>query len=53
MSKNQNDCEHIRDYSEKYDAYFCSKCNSWLEKKCSDPNCYYCPNRPERPLDIR
>lgn len=37
-------------YSDDFDTYFCPKCNSWTESKCSDPNCKYCPNRPEKPL---
>ena len=37
-------------YSEQYDAYYCYGCNVWLEGKCSDPECYFCPNRPEKPL---
>ncbi|MEC1177517.1 hypothetical protein P9B03_03390 [Metasolibacillus meyeri] len=38
----------IRD--DKYDAYFCATCNKWLEEKCSDPDCYYCPQRPDKPI---
>ncbi|SES44419.1 hypothetical protein [Psychrobacillus sp. OK032] len=37
-------------YYDDFDTYFCPKCNSWIESKCSDPNCKYCPNRPEKPL---
>ncbi|MFJ7737648.1 hypothetical protein ACIQ2D_15140 [Lysinibacillus sp. NPDC097287] len=37
-------------YYDDFDTYFCPTCNSWLEAKCSDPDCYYCPNRPETPL---
>ena len=37
-------------YSEKYDAYFNVKANKWLEEKCSDTECEYCKDRPDRPL---
>ena len=31
----------------KYDANFCPQCNNWTEKKCTDPNCEFCKDRPE------
>lgn len=34
----------------KYDALYCSLCNEWLEPKCTDEKCYYCVNRPDRPM---
>ena len=37
-------------YSEKYDAYYDAETNQWIDSKCSDPNCEFCVNRPERPL---
>jgi hypothetical protein len=43
-------CGNNQIYFDKYDAYFCPKCNLWLENKCGDPDCYYCPKRPDRPL---
>ena len=43
--------ENTASYSEKYDAYFCSKCSSWLEKKCSDSYCVFCTQRPEKYSD--
>lgn len=46
-------CNEDTFYSEKYDAYFCSKCDTWNESKCSDPDCFYCPNRPEKPSQDR
>lgn len=36
--------------SEEYDAYYCPNCNKWLEGACSDPECSFCVERPERPL---
>ncbi|MGG0658104.1 hypothetical protein [Rummeliibacillus pycnus] len=43
-------CEFNLVYNEDFDAYFCPKCNLWTESQCSDPDCEYCPNRPEKPL---
>ena len=37
-------------YSEKYDATYDIEKNEWLDGTCSDPECEYCVNRPERPL---
>jgi hypothetical protein len=36
--------------NEMYDAYYCEKCNAWLEEACDDPNCMFCKNRPEKPI---
>lgn len=44
-------CCSSKAYSKEYDAYYCKFCNVWLEKECSDNNCYMCRTRPERPLD--
>lgn len=35
---------------QRYDAYFCPECNEWGEKACEDPDCYFCQERPEKPL---
>ena len=43
------DCEATQWYSIKYDAYFCKKCNKWLETGCKDPKCEFCMSRPEKP----
>lgn len=37
-------------YSDIYDAYYCRKCNRWLERSCHDPKCYFCAKRPKKPL---
>lgn len=52
VDRNQscNECKLHLVYHEKFDAYFCPQCNSWTEKSCSDSNCKYCSNRPEKPL---
>ena len=36
--------------SEKYDAYYCKRCNVWLEPRCSLCACPYCETRPDKPL---
>jgi hypothetical protein len=43
-------CKSHLVYYEDYDAYFCPSCNIWTEVKCGDPECMYCPNRPDTPL---
>jgi hypothetical protein len=43
-------CGSEQAYYKKYDAFFCPRCNFWLEDKCSDPNCQHCASRPETPL---
>lgn len=45
-----HNCEENKLYSEEYDAYYCKLCNKWLEDKCDDPTCEYCPGRPEQPI---
>ncbi|ACM61770.1 hypothetical protein B0S90_0209 [Caldicellulosiruptor bescii] len=37
-------------YNYQYDAYYCERCNIWLEPKCEDDSCEFCKNRPLRPL---
>jgi hypothetical protein len=44
-------CGRARTYHARYDAYFCARCNTWLETVCThtaypDP----CQGRPTRPL---
>ncbi len=43
-------CGTLNCYSEKYDAYFCSGCNKWLEGKCKDKHCGFCSKRPDKPI---
>jgi hypothetical protein len=43
-------CQTSAVYHEDFDSYICVYCNIWLEKKCGDPSCDYCPNRPDKPL---
>jgi hypothetical protein len=37
------------EYNQEYDAYYNSVNDEWIEDKCSDPDCFYCPSRPEKP----
>ena len=46
-------CEALLAYYEFYDAFFCPRCNDWTEKKCSDPRCDFCPDRPDQPLTYK
>ena len=34
--------------SDKWDSYGCLDCGEWLQPKCSDKNCEFCVNRPEK-----
>lgn len=38
-------CGRIVSYSQRYDAFFCMPCNSWLEEQCTDPACEFCVGR--------
>ena len=42
-------CGHPNIYSERWDAHFCPVDDRWVEKKCGDPKCMFCPGRPDRP----
>jgi len=46
-----HNCNNTRQHSEKYDAYYCFECNTWLEDKCDDIDCEFCPGRPEKPVN--
>ncbi len=39
----------MKRYNERFDAYYETDTNQWLEDKCDDPECEYCPDRPENP----
>jgi predicted RNA-binding Zn-ribbon protein involved in translation (DUF1610 family) len=52
IEKHCPDCNNLVSYAEKYDAYYCPTCNEWLEQKCSDPECTFCPNRPANPVEV-
>jgi len=40
--------EHMKEYSEEYDAYYDPLTGVWLEDKCKYENCEYCVGRPEK-----
>ena len=42
-------CSSEVQYNAQFDAYYCELCNEWLERKCNDPECEYCAERPEKP----
>ena len=46
------ECKCNRIYSYDYDAYFCARCDVWLECACDDPSCDYCKDRPANPSMI-
>lgn len=34
-----------------YDAEFCELCDVWIEGKCDDMRCNFCPQRPVKPSE--
>lgn len=41
----------MKQYSEKFDAYYDDETDEWLESKCDDLTCEYCAARPEKPSE--
>lgn len=39
----------MKRYNERFDAYYETDTNEWLESKCDDPECDYCSGRPDKP----
>jgi len=37
--------------NDEHDAYYCPVGIVWLEKRCSDPKCTFCAQRPESPSE--
>ncbi len=37
----------MKRYNERFDAYYETDTNEWLEAKCSDSECDYCSGRPD------
>lgn len=36
-------------YDDKWDAYYCTKCRTWLDIACDDPDdCEFCKDRPAK-----
>ena len=50
MKWNCEFCNEEKRYNRIYDCYYCQYCNAWLEEKCTDSQCQFCPKRPEKPL---
>ncbi|OPH47322.1 hypothetical protein BC351_11715 [Paenibacillus ferrarius] len=46
-------CENAIIYYDRYDHEFCAYCNTWLKAACGDLTCYFCGNRPSKPLEVR
>lgn len=44
-----SDLRDDRLYCDRHDAYLCPSCHTWVESPCSDPQCSYCPGRPDGP----
>ena len=38
--------------NETFDAYVCYSCNKWLEDTCTDPECEFCRDCPDRPSQV-
>lgn len=38
-------------YHDKHDSYYCGICYEWLESACDDPDCWFCPGRPDTAYD--
>lgn len=45
-------CGGVKKHCEKYDAYYCTEEDKWLETGCSDRTCDTCRGRPERPSQV-
>lgn len=51
ISENCIVCGTMLRYSKKYGALYCPTCDTWRSAKCSDPDCWACNNRPDKPSD--
>jgi len=40
-------------YCDAHDSELCPSCDRWLSTVCGDPECPYCPGRPQRPSECR
>ena|ERR1039458_6049452 len=47
-----NRCGQTSEYCLESDASFCPRCRRWLERRCGDPMCQFCSQRPERPSAV-
>ncbi len=44
-------CKTKKAYIRKYDSFACLKCDAWHDSKCSDVDCEFCSDRPEKPSE--
>lgn len=44
-------CGKENRYNKHFDAYFCQKCDVWLELQCGDEFCEFCKDRPKKPSE--
>jgi len=40
-------------FYERYDAHFCVKCLTWVERCCGEPDCDFCSSRPQIPVTVQ
>ena len=40
-------------FNKKHDTYYDKEKDIWLEKKCDNPNCKFCKNRPNKPSEVK
>lgn len=49
-----NRCGRPADFSDRYDAEYCARCDLWLEDGCADPKCWaQCGQRPSHPSQAK
>lgn len=41
-----------QEYDRVYDSFYDPETNEWLEGKCSDPECTFCKDRPEKHEEV-
>lgn len=46
-------CGQPQVFYEEYDAFFCPRCNKWIDSKCGDSTYSYCSKRPDTPLPLK
>jgi hypothetical protein len=45
-------CRAVLVYCCVFDAFYCQRCDMWTEGAYSEPECTFCPGRPERPSAV-
>lgn len=49
----KTECGHKLKLSVECDSYYCEICDKWTEPVCSDKDCEFCRDRPERPSLVK